>query len=77
MRNERSRLGRRAVFAAIAAGSVFQMSSCSINDDGTINAFANPRALVDLQNELFEASPFGRLLPEVDGTLQINVGDGE
>lgn len=71
------RFGIRAAIAVLATGSVFQLSSCSIGDDGTINAFANPRALSDFGNELFEASPFDRLLGDIDGSLEIRVGDGQ
>jgi hypothetical protein len=71
------RFGIRAVAALLATGSVFQMSSCSIGDDGALSAFANPRALSELGNDLFEASPLGRLLGGIDGSLEIRVGDGE
>jgi len=69
-------LGRRALVAAISAGTVFQVSSCNIDDTGVISAFADPAAFVDLRNQLFEASFLGRLF-DVEGSVDIHIGNDE
>ncbi len=69
---KRSRsFGRRTVVAAITAGTVFQVSSCNIDGNGVISAFADPGALAELRNQLLEASPLGRLFDHVNVDVQI------
>jgi len=52
---------RRAVLAAITAGTLFQASSCSIDGNGVISAFANPGTFVEIRNQLLDASLLGRI----------------
>ena len=73
----KSRLGRRAVVAAISAGTVFQVSSCNIDEGGVISAVADTGALSDLRNQLFEASLLGRLFGHVEGSLDVSTGETE
>lgn len=65
------------IITAVAAGSAFQISSCSIDNQGALSAFANPQALSDLRNQLFEASPLGQLLDGVSGSINVSVGEDE
>jgi len=76
-KNRNRSFGRHAVVAAISAGSVFQVSSCNIDDGGVISAFANPAAFADLGNQLFEASPLGRLLGNIQGSVDIQIGNDQ
>ncbi len=71
------KLGRRAVVAAISAGAVFQVSSCNIDDGRVISAFVDTGALSDLRNQLFEASLLGRLLGDIEGSLEVSIGEDE
>ena len=66
---------RRAAVAAMAAGTVFQVSSCNIDEGGVISAFADPGALSDLRNQLIAASPLGQLFSNVAGSLEVSIGE--
>ncbi len=67
--------GIRAVIAAVAAGSAFQISSCSIDENGQINAFADTLAISDLRNQLFDASPIGRWLEGLNDSVENQTGE--
>ena len=69
--------GHRAVVAAITAGAMFQLSSCNIDEGGVISAFADTAAFTDLHNQMFEASPLGQLLGDIEGSLEVSIGGDE
>ncbi len=71
------RLGRHAVVAAMSAGTMFQVSSCNIDEGGVISAFADTAAFTDLHNQMFEASPLGQLLGDIEGSLEVSIGGDE
>lgn len=68
---------RSAAFVGVAGGTVFQVSSCSVDQSGAINAFADPAGLSSLSNQLFEASPVGQLLDKFHGSVDIHLGADE
>ena len=63
----------RRIAAALAAGAVFQISSCSVSDEGVITAFADPSGFADLGAQLHEDSLLGRVF-DIGGTVEINFG---
>jgi len=65
-----------AVAAALTTGAVFQLSSCTINEDGVLSAFADPSGFADLGAQWHENSVLGRLL-NIDGSVQINFGEDD
>ena len=67
----RKRVGYRksgwADITMMAAGTIFQISSCTLDENGVFNAFADTLALSDLRNQLFENSPFSDIVENFDG----------
>jgi hypothetical protein len=66
--------GGFAVAAALTTGAVFQLSSCTISDDGVLSAFADPSGFADLGAQWHEDSVLGRLF-NIDGSVQVNFGE--
>lgn len=65
--------GCRSIATAVAAGAVFQISSCSVDGNGVINAFADPGALADFTAQVYEQSFLARVF-DLDGSIDIHVG---
>ena len=55
------KLGYHAVVVAMSAGTMFQVSSCTIDEGGVISALADTGALTDLRNQWLDASLLGHL----------------
>ena len=54
-------LGYHAVVVAMSAGTMFQVSSCTVDDGGILSAFADTGALSDLRNQWLDDSLLGHL----------------
>lgn len=68
------RRGLRMMLAAVATGTAFQLSSCSLDEGGVLSAFADTGGLSEWRNTLVENSPFGQFLDGVNGSVQVDVG---
>ena len=55
------KLGYHAVVVAMSAGTMFQVSSCTIDDGGVISALADTGALSDLRNQWLDDTLLGHL----------------
>lgn len=67
MRGISRRFARWATIGAVAVGTTFQAASCSIDELGVFNAFADSMALSNLRNQLFENSPFADVFEDFNG----------
>jgi hypothetical protein len=67
MRRFAGRFARWGAVSAMAVGTTFQIGSCTIDENGVMNLFADTLGLVDLKTQLFEASPFADLFEDFGG----------
>jgi hypothetical protein len=56
---------RWTVVGTLALGANFQLTSCSVDENGMFSAFADPTGLSELRNQLFELSPFAAILENI------------
>ena len=68
------KLGYHAVVVAMSAGTMFQVSSCTIDDGGVISALADTGALSDLRDEWLAGTLLGHL--HDDGGSEDESGGG-
>ncbi len=60
--------------ATLVSGSIFQISSCTVDNAGALSALANPQALSDL----FATTRLGQLINGLgDSSVDIHIGEDE